>query len=70
MKSCDRLVVNVHLATMQPGTPYGAIHEGALARAREALGKVRFSADFAEGQQLSAGEAVAPLEAGPATSAP
>ena len=31
MKSCDRLVVNVQLATMQPGTPYGAISDGALA---------------------------------------
>jgi imidazolonepropionase len=29
--SCDRLVVNVQLATMQPGTPYGAIRDGALA---------------------------------------
>jgi len=31
MRSCDRLVVNVQLATMQPGTPYGAIPDGALA---------------------------------------
>jgi imidazolonepropionase len=29
--SCDRLIVNVQLATMQPGTPYGAIRDGALA---------------------------------------
>jgi imidazolonepropionase len=29
--SCDRLIVNVELATMQPGTPYGAIRDGALA---------------------------------------
>lgn len=31
MRSCDRLVVNVALATMQPGTPYGAIRDGVLA---------------------------------------
>jgi imidazolonepropionase len=31
MNSCDRLVVNVHVATMQPGTPYGAIRDAALA---------------------------------------
>jgi len=31
MTSCDRLVVNVHLAAMTPGTPYGAIRDGALA---------------------------------------
>ena len=31
MRSCDRLVVNVQLATMQPRTPYGAIRDGALA---------------------------------------
>ena len=31
MTSCDRLVVNVQLATMQPGAPYGAIRDGALA---------------------------------------
>jgi imidazolonepropionase len=31
MKSCDRLVVNVQVATMQPGTPYGAIRDAALA---------------------------------------
>ena len=31
MRSCDRLVVNVQLATMQPGAPYGAIRDGALA---------------------------------------
>jgi len=31
MTTCDRLVVNVALATMQPGTPYGAIRDGALA---------------------------------------
>jgi imidazolonepropionase len=29
--SCDRLIVNVQLATMQPRTPYGAIRDGALA---------------------------------------
>jgi imidazolonepropionase len=29
--SCDRLIVNVQLATMQPDTPYGAIRDGALA---------------------------------------
>jgi predicted ATPase len=46
------------------------IHEGALARAREALGEERYSADFALGLQQSAEEAVAPLEAGPATTAP
>jgi len=37
MKSCDRLVVNVQLATMQPGTPYGAIHDGALAVQNERI---------------------------------
>jgi hypothetical protein len=47
-----------------------AIHEGALVRAREALGGVRYSADFAVGQQQSAEEAVAPLEAGSASTAP
>ena len=31
MKGCDRLIVNVQLATMQPGAPYGAIRDGALA---------------------------------------
>ena len=31
MTTCDRLVVNVHLAAMTPGTPYGAIRDGALA---------------------------------------
>lgn len=31
MRSCDRLVVNVQLATMRPGTPYGAIPDGVLA---------------------------------------
>jgi imidazolonepropionase len=29
--SCDRLIVNVQLATMQPGKPYGAIIDAALA---------------------------------------
>ena len=29
--SCERLIVNVSLATMQPGAPYGAIRDGALA---------------------------------------
>jgi hypothetical protein len=47
-----------------------AIHEGALVRAREALGAVRYSADFAVGQQQSAEEAVATLEAGLAITAP
>jgi imidazolonepropionase len=28
---CDLMVVNVALATMQPGTPYGAVRDGALA---------------------------------------
>jgi imidazolonepropionase len=31
MTGCDRLIVNVQIATMQPGTPYGAIRDGALA---------------------------------------
>ena len=31
MTSCDRLIVNVQLATMQSGAPYGAIRDGALA---------------------------------------
>ena len=31
MTSCDRLVLNVKLATMAPGTPYGAVRDGALA---------------------------------------
>jgi imidazolonepropionase len=31
MKTCDLLVVNVHLATMAAGTPYGAIRDGVLA---------------------------------------
>ena len=31
MTTCDRLLVNVHLATMTPGTPYGAVRDGALA---------------------------------------
>jgi predicted ATPase/DNA-binding SARP family transcriptional activator len=47
-----------------------AIHEGALARAREALGAARYSADFAAGQQQSAEEAIAPLEAESASIAP
>jgi predicted ATPase/DNA-binding SARP family transcriptional activator len=46
-----------------------AIHEGALVRAREALGEDGYSADFAVGQQQSAEEAVAPLQAGPASTA-
>jgi tetratricopeptide (TPR) repeat protein len=40
-----------------------AIHDGALARAREALGEARYRADFAVGQHQSVEEAVAPLEA-------
>ena len=31
MTSCDRVVVNVHLAAMTPGTPYGEIRDGAVA---------------------------------------
>jgi imidazolonepropionase len=31
MTTCDALVVNVHLAAMTPGTPYGAVRDGALA---------------------------------------
>jgi hypothetical protein len=40
-----------------------AIHESALAHARDALGEVRYSAEFAAGQRQSAEEAVASLEA-------
>jgi tetratricopeptide (TPR) repeat protein len=47
-----------------------AIHEDALARAREALGEVRYSADFAIGQEQSPEEAVGPLDAGPASTSP
>jgi hypothetical protein len=45
-----------------------AIHERALAGAREALGAERYGADFAVGQQQSAEEAVARLEGDPAES--
>jgi imidazolonepropionase len=31
MTACDRLVVNVHLAAMTPGTPYGEIRDGVVA---------------------------------------
>ena len=47
-----------------------AIHEAALARVREALGDVRYRADFAVGQQQSAEEAIAPVETGLASTAP
>ena len=47
-----------------------AIHERALAGAREALGEERYRADFAVGRQQSAEEAVAPLDGGPAVTAP
>jgi hypothetical protein len=49
--------------------PVTAIHEGELVRARETLGGVHPSADFAVGQQQSAEEAVARLEAGLASTA-
>jgi imidazolonepropionase len=31
MSGCDRLIVNVHLATMEPASPYGTIRDGVLA---------------------------------------
>jgi imidazolonepropionase len=31
VSECDLVVVNVALATMQPGAPYGAVRDGALA---------------------------------------
>jgi len=46
-----------------------AIHESALAQAREALGEMRYSADFAVGRQQSAEEAVAFLETGTVSTA-
>ena len=46
-----------------------AIHERALAGARDALGEERYAADFAVGRQQSAEDAVAPLDGGPAVTA-
>ena len=37
MTGCDRLFVNLHVATMQPGRPYGAIRDGALAVSGERI---------------------------------